>query len=71
MSEYGFSEGIDFNLDKNVRVQKEGSRNVSRNIINHRITINMAKELSMVQRTEKGKQARQYFFTTRTGMEHS
>lgn len=61
MTEYGFSEETDFNLDKNVRVQKEGSREVSRNIIDHRMTITMAKELCMLQRTDRGKQARQYF----------
>lgn len=61
MSEYGFSEGEDFNLDKNVRVQKEGNREVSRNIVDHCMTITMAKELCMLQRTDKGKQARQYF----------
>lgn len=61
MAEYGFSEGTDFNLDKNVRVQKEGNREVSRNIIDHHMTITMAKELCMLQRTDKGKQARQYF----------
>lgn len=61
MAEYGFSEGVDFNLDKNVRVQIEGNRNVSREITDHQLTIPMAKELCMLQRTDKGKQMRQYF----------
>lgn len=61
MAEYGFSEGVDFNLDKNVRVQIEGNRNVSREITDHQLTIPMAKELCMLQRTEKGKFWRQYF----------
>ena len=61
MCEYGFTEGEDFNSDKNVRVQIEGSREVQREIIDHQLTIPMAKELCMLQRNEKGKQFRQYF----------
>lgn len=61
MCEYGFAEGRDFNLDKNVRVQNEGSRSVARELIDHRLTINMAKELCMIQRTEIGKRCREYF----------
>ena len=61
MCEYGFAEGIDFNLDKNVRVQIEGKRSVSREVIDHRITIDMAKELCMIQRSEIGKRCREYF----------
>lgn len=61
MCEYGFAEGRDFNLDKNVRVQIEGKRSVSREVIDHRITIDMAKELCMIQRSEIGKRCREYF----------
>lgn len=61
MVEYGFIENQDFNLDKNVRVQFEGSRVVNREVADHVMTIDMAKEISMIQRNEKGKQARQYF----------
>ena len=61
MAEYGFSEGIDFNTDKNVRVQNEGGREVSREITDHHLTIPMAKEICMIQRSEKGKMFRQYF----------
>jgi len=35
MSEYGFSEGEGFNSYKNVRVQKEGNRQVNRTVIYH------------------------------------
>lgn len=64
MCEYGFTEGADYlNLDKNVRVQNEGGRQVSRQVIDHQITLSMAKELCMLQRSEKGKQFRQYFIS--------
>lgn len=43
--------------DKNVHNSGGGKQN----IIDHRLTIEMAKELCMLQRNEKGKQARQYF----------
>lgn len=61
MCEYGFTEGEDFNLLKNERVQIEGSRTVSRTIDDAQLTIDMAKEICMLQRNERGKQARQYF----------
>ena len=61
MLEYGFEHGRDFNPNKNVRVQFEGSREVTRAVDDAEITIEMAKEICMLQRSEKGKQARQYF----------
>lgn len=61
MCEYGFTEGEDFNSVKIDRVQNEGGRMVSRTIDDHQLTIPMAKELCMIQRNERGKQARQYF----------
>lgn len=61
MCEYGFTEGEDFNTDKNVRVQIEGNREVNREVIDHILTIPMAKEICMLQRSEKGKEFRQYF----------
>ena len=61
MVEYGFTEGEDFNSLKIERVQDEGGRKVSRTLDDHQLTIPMAKELCMIQRNERGKQARQYF----------
>lgn len=60
MCEYGFTEGVDFNPDKNVRVQTEGTREVSRIVTNHHLTLSMAKELCMLQRTDAGRQVRRY-----------
>lgn len=61
MQEYGFTEGSDFNPYKNVRVQIEGNRTVNREVDDAALTIDMAKEICMLQRNERGKQARQYF----------
>ena len=59
MCEYGFTENVDYstcfpNLESE---NKHGGQNK----IDHILTLNMAKELCMLARNEKGKQARQYF----------
>lgn len=60
MSEYGFAENVDFTvLDK--IVHDDTSFGGKRKITDHAIKLDMAKEISMIQRSEKGKQARQYF----------
>lgn len=57
MAEYGFVKNIDF-----IRVtQKCPTPGGIQNITDHAMKLDMAKEISMIQRTEKGKQARQYF----------
>lgn len=61
MCEYGFAEGEDFNPLKNEQVRDEGGREVTRTIIDHQLTIEMAKQICMIQRTEIGKQYREYF----------
>lgn len=61
MCEYGFSEGEDFNPLKIERVQNEGGRMVTRTVDDAVLTIDMAKEICMIQRSEKGKLARRYF----------
>ena len=61
MCEYGFTEGEEVNPLKIERVQNEGERMVARTVDDAVLTIDMAKELCMIQRNEKGKQARQYF----------
>lgn len=55
MVAYGFSTGQDFT---EISVKPKG---VGRPRADHIISLDMAKEISMIQRTEKGKQARQYF----------
>ena len=61
MCEYGFEEGKDFNTLKNERVQIEGTREVKREVVDHQLSIPMAKEICMLQRSDKGKEFRQYF----------
>ncbi len=61
MCKYGFVENVDFIALSELSEKNEGSRLVKRTIINHAMTLDMAKEISMIQRTEKGKQARLYF----------
>lgn len=61
MCEYGFERGRDFNPLKNEQVRFEGNRTVKRTVDDAEITIDMAKELCMLQRNERGKLARQYF----------
>ena len=54
MVEYGFTEGTDFSTFLS---ESTGGRPAT----DHAVKLNMAKELAMIQRTEKGKQARKYF----------
>jgi anti-repressor protein len=60
MREYGFTEGIDFILVAQKR-ETNNTKNPYTEYLDHQLTIPMAKELCMIQRTEKGKIARQYF----------
>lgn len=60
MIEYGFTEGEDFNVVKNDRVQIEGEREVKREVTDYDISMDMAKQICMIQRTPEGKQVRQY-----------
>lgn len=61
MTEYGFTEGEDFNPLKIEQVRQEGTRKVKRQIEDHVLKLDMAKEIAMIQRTDKGKEVRQYF----------
>lgn len=59
MCEYGFTEGEDFCSILSDR--SDGLPGKPRT--DHQLTISMAKELCMLQRTERGKQCRQYFIS--------
>lgn len=60
MCEYGFIENRDFStLVKNV-YRQDGTQ-MPKDSVDHLITIDMAKELCMIQRSEIGKRCREYF----------
>ena len=61
MCEYGFAEGVDFNPLNFEQVRSEGNREVKRVIIDHQMTLDMAKQICMLQRSELGKRYREYF----------
>lgn len=60
MCEYGFEENLDYmTVDKNV-LRSDGTIMPQRQY-NHQLTLDMAKQLCMLARNEKGRQAREYF----------
>ena len=59
IEQYGFVENQDFILLHKKMEQVSGAKH----LIEYHITLDMAKELAMVERNDKGKQARQYFIT--------
>ena len=56
MVEYGFTEGKDF-YSKMSKTSETGGRPLT----DYEITVDMAKQICMIQRTDKGRQYRQYF----------
>ena len=54
MCEYGFIEGKDF-------IPKMEESTGGRPCVDYMMTIDMAKQIAMIQRNEKGRQAREYF----------
>ena len=57
MCEYGFNENVDYR----VIVKNDENPLGGRPSTDYEISLDMAKEIAMIQRNEKGKQARQYF----------
>lgn len=57
MIEYGFNENIDYRRVS----QKCATLGGMQEKIDYEISLDMAKEIAMIQRNEKGRQARQYF----------
>lgn len=58
MVDYGFIENIDFTAITQKRVTAQGNETT---FLDHVIKLDMAKEICMIQRNEKGKMFRQYF----------
>lgn len=61
MCEYGFNEGKDF-YSKMSKTSESGGRPST----DYELSVSMAKEICMIQRSEKGKQYRQYFLALET-----
>lgn len=57
MCEYGFEENKDYQSFTQKRVKPQGGRPE----IDHAIKLDMAKEICMIQRSEKGRKIRKYF----------
>ncbi|WP_410742300.1 antA/AntB antirepressor family protein [Citrobacter freundii] len=64
ISQYGFTTGVDYIIVESLSTPKRASAK-SRQQMEHDylITIDMGKELAMVERNEKGRQVRRYFIT--------
>lgn len=58
MKEYGFTENEDFKAISHKRLTAQGNETT---YIDHEISIDMAKQICMIQRSPEGKQIRQYF----------
>jgi anti-repressor protein len=58
IAQYGFEEGEDFMIISRPPKLASGNRGATKEYF---VTLDMAKELAMVERNEKGKQARRYF----------
>ena len=58
MAEYGFAENVDYKTCyPNLGSENHGGQNM----VDYQISVDMAKQICMIQRSEKGKQYRQYF----------
>jgi phage anti-repressor protein/ribosomal protein L37AE/L43A len=59
VKEYEFVQGVDFIVTENLVASE--TKTYGQGKIDYLITLDMAKELSMVEKTARGKEARQYF----------
>lgn len=59
MVAYGFEEGTDYLLKNERLIPTAGMPSQTR--LNHVVSLDMAKEIAMIQRSELGQQARRYF----------
>lgn len=66
INQYNFIEDQDFTTCSTEKWSSSGTKY----IIEYHISIDMAKELSMVERNERGKQARQYFIECEKKLRH-
>lgn len=64
---YGFKEGLDFTADKIINGENKGRFAANE----YFISLDMAKELAMVENNERGRQARQYFIEVEKRFRHA
>jgi|GEM_PF-6026098 hypothetical protein len=69
MTEYGFSENTDYKTCyPNLGSENHGGQNM----VDYQISVDMAKEICMIQRSPEGKRIRQYFIDLEKAcMEHT
>jgi len=60
MEKYGFTENSDFVTVHKSVIRSDGTE-MPQETFDHQLTLDMAKELCMIQRSDKGKEFRQYF----------
>nr|WP_279162214.1 phage antirepressor KilAC domain-containing protein [Plesiomonas shigelloides] len=64
VSQYGFVAGVDFTVVENLSAPISGSAKYRQQIEHdYLITIDMGKELAMVERNERGREVRRYFIS--------
>lgn len=62
IEEYGFKKGVDFEVVKYLTSPNSASAKSRQQLAHdYLLTLNMAKELAMIERTEQGRAVRQYF----------
>jgi phage anti-repressor protein len=61
ITQYGFVEGVDYVIVEDLTSPKRGAQNLVNALSTITFSLNMGKELSMVERNAQGKMARQYF----------
>ena len=61
IEEYGFVENQDFLVTQNLVTKNSGRGGNRKAVLEYHITLDMAKELAMVERNEQGRAARRYF----------
>lgn len=62
IDEYGFARGVDFEVfDSPIPANQKGRRGGDRRSIDYHLTIDMAKELAMIENNDIGRAVRRYF----------
>jgi len=61
IEECGYTQGIDFVINHKIMKKSVGVFGMGRSPIDYTLSLDMAKELCMLERNEKGRQARQFF----------